>query len=994
MVQDLIKVVKKIIIISLFIPLFMFNNLFASDLIITGVIDGPLTGGIPKAVEVYVINDIPDLSIYGIGSANNGGGSDGQEFTFPSDSVVAGQFIYIASESIEFTSFFDFSPTYITSAANIDGDDAIELFKYGVVVDVFGDINVDGTGQSWEHLDGWAYRSNKTGPDGTSFNLSSWLFSGPNALDGETSNSTAATPFPFGTYIYGPYTPVLINEIHADPASDISGDANQDGIRESTNDEFVEIVNRTSSDIDVSGWTISDAFSTRHVFPLGSIIYANCSVVVFGGGSPTGDFGYGLVQTASTGSLGLNNTGDTVTLSNGMDVGDEVTYGTEGGDNQSLTRDPDLSDAWVKHSVAAGSGGAQFSPGTMIDGTNYDCDPIVNPTITKIHDIQGNNASSPMEGAMKRIEGIVVGDFQDTSTELRGFFVQEEVLDFDIDPTTSEGIFVYDNGFGVDVAIGDIVKVTGTVAEYNNQTQLTNLTEVLKVGSGSLPSPTVIPLPVPTSDVWEYLEGMLITFSQDLFVTGNYNLGRYGEVDLAIDRLYTPSNIVAPGAPAQALRDLNNRSRILLDDGSSVQNPLPLPPYLAVDGTLRTGDKVSNLTGVLGYSFSSYRLHPVLPVNFTRENERTLEPDPVEGNLKVASFNVLNYFVTLDTGAAICGPSGGLGCRGADYPAELIRQRDKIVNAIIAIDADILGLIEIENHPTDAALQDLVIGLNAIVGAGIYDYVYTGPIGTDAIKVGFIYKPSIVTPHGLFSVLDSSIDPTFIDTKNRPALAQTFEHQFNGEKLTVAVNHLKSKGSSCDSLGDPDIGDGQGNCNITRTQAAIALTNWLNTDPTGSNDSDFLIIGDLNAYAKEDPITAIKTAGYTDLLETEIGSGVYSYIYYGESGYLDHALATCTLEGQITGVKTWDINADEPKVLDYNIEYNQEQTGLYDPSPFRSSDHDPVVIGINLSSPPFPSLDIDSDVDGEDLKLFLDSFNPVFLEDFSGSFGYVGECIP
>ena len=179
---------------------FLTSISFGQDLIITGVIDGPLTGGIPKAVELYVANDIADLSIYGLGSANNGGGSDGQEFTFPADAATAGSFIYVASEDTAFPAFFGFAPDYTDSAANINGDDAIELFMSGAVIDVFGDIDTDGTGEPWEHLDGWAYRNDNTGPDGSTFVLANWSFSGPNALDNETTNVSAATPFPIGTY--------------------------------------------------------------------------------------------------------------------------------------------------------------------------------------------------------------------------------------------------------------------------------------------------------------------------------------------------------------------------------------------------------------------------------------------------------------------------------------------------------------------------------------------------------------------------------------------------------------------------------------------------------------------------------------------------------------------------------------------------------------------------------------------------------------------------
>ncbi|GAB1856333.1 hypothetical protein MHTCC0001_11680 [Flavobacteriaceae bacterium MHTCC 0001] len=190
---------KKKYIISAIIA-FLFFQITYAQVIITGVFDGPLPGGIPKGVELYITEDIPDLSIYGIGSANNGGGTDGEEFTFPADAASTGDYIYVASEAAEFTNFFGFAPNYTSSAANINGDDAIELFKSGTVIDIFGDINTDGSGQPWEYLDGWAYRTNATGPDGNTFVLANWTFSGPNALDGETSNATADTPFPIGSY--------------------------------------------------------------------------------------------------------------------------------------------------------------------------------------------------------------------------------------------------------------------------------------------------------------------------------------------------------------------------------------------------------------------------------------------------------------------------------------------------------------------------------------------------------------------------------------------------------------------------------------------------------------------------------------------------------------------------------------------------------------------------------------------------------------------------
>jgi hypothetical protein len=253
--------------------------------------------------------------------------------------------------------------------------------------------------------------------------------------------------------------------------------------------------------------------------------------------------------------------------------------------------------------------------------------------------------------------------------------------------------------------------------------------------------------------------------------------------------------------------------------------------------------------------------------------------------------------------------------------------------------------MEMENNAT-AAIEDLVAGLNDELGPNTYAYIDTGTIGTDAIKDALVYKPASVTPVGSYAILDSNVDPTFNDDKNRPVLAQTFQDG-DGERFTVAVNHLKSKGSSCDSIGDPDTGDGQGNCNLTRTSAAVALANWLNTDPTGSNDKDYLIIGDLNSYALEDPIVALLKAGYYNLIYRYVGPGAYSYVFFGQAGYLDHALANPFMSIQVVDTEIWHINADEPSALNYN---NYNQPALYQPDEYRASDHDPVIVYLDLDT--------------------------------------------
>jgi predicted extracellular nuclease len=284
---------------------------------------------------------------------------------------------------------------------------------------------------------------------------------------------------------------------------------------------------------------------------------------------------------------------------------------------------------------------------------------------------------------------------------------------------------------------------------------------------------------------------MLISFPQTLVVTDHFNLGRFGELILSVGgRLQIPTQIMIPGVAANAFQALNERNQILLDDGSN-QQWLSSIPYLDGSNIRRLGDSTVNLTGVLSFGFSSYRLQPTRTPVFSSGNPRTAGPQAVGGNLRLASFNVLNYFTSIDNGVPLCAPAANLECRGADNINEFNRQRDKIVSALAAVDADIVGLIEIENNAS-ASLQDLTAALNIRLGAGTYTFLDTGSIGTDAIKVGLLYNPAVVSARGTFQILDNSVDPTFSDTKNRPALAQTFRHNDSGEVFTVSINHFKS----------------------------------------------------------------------------------------------------------------------------------------------------------------------------------------------------------
>lgn len=600
-------------------------------------------------------------------------------------------------------------------------------------------------------------------------------------------------------------------------------------------------------------------------------------------------------------------------------------------------------------------------------------------TITPIHDIQGNGATSPIDGTSGvTMEAIVVGDFQDYTAdppnELSGFFLQEEDADVDADPDTSEGIFVFDSqNPSVNVAVGDKVRVTGTVDEFGDAPDtITELigpltVEVCSTGN-ALPTAASINLPVSTLSDYEKYESMLVTFPQELTVTEVFTLGRFGEVLLSADgRLPNPTHIAEPGAPAQAVRDANILRSIILDDGLTNQNPDPLrhpePGGLSATNTLRGGDTTTGLTGVLHYfdTTEDFRVQPTGAITWDHDNPRPATPPVVGGTLTVVGMNTLNFFTTLDDGVNdICGPLNNQECRGADSATEFTRQRDKLINALIALDADIVGLNELENNSSadpanngdDVVLESIVDGLNAHFGTGTYAFIDTGVLGGDAIKVALIYKTTTVTPVGSFAVLDSSVDPNFDTSRNRPALAQTFEEIATGESLTVVVNHLKSKGSACGGAPDDQPDTSGGNCNGTRTLAAQALVDWLATDPTGSGDPDVLIIGDLNSYAKEDPIDVLLAAGYTDLAAAFHGADAYSYVFDGEWGYLDYGLSNSTLTPQVTGASEWHINADEPIVLDYNTEFKSagQIASFYDDGAFRTSDHDPMVVGLSLSS--------------------------------------------
>ena len=578
------------------------------------------------------------------------------------------------------------------------------------------------------------------------------------------------------------------------------------------------------------------------------------------------------------------------------------------------------------------------NPTTGPAGAGCDVAPV------SIGSVQGAGAATPVPGTTVLVEGTVVGDFQ--SGGFGGYYVQDAG---DGDAATSDAVFVYAPG-GADVAVGDRVSVAGSVSEAFGMTQISPTGVEVCASGTALPTPAQLTLPASTEQR-EALEGMHVTLPQQLAIGETFEFGRYGTITLTLGRQFQPTGRYDAGSPeAAALAAANVAESITVDDGRSGQNPDPaIHPdgsTFTLEDTFRSGDLVTNTTGVLDYRFDTWAVQPTEGADVEVGNPRPGAP-AVDGALTVASFNVLNYFTTLT----------GPDARGADDAAEFERQEAKIVSALAEIDADVFGLIEIENNGT--AVATLTAALNERLGSEVYDYVETGVIGTDVITTALLYKPASVTPHGAFQLMDESKDPRWLDGLNRPGLTQSFRDAA-GASFTVVVNHLKSKGSNCNAVGDPLDPNGQGNCNGVRTQAATALAGWLATDPTGAGAGRELVLGDLNSYSQEDPLQALYAAGYTDV----VGPGSYTYVFDGQLGSLDHALAGPAILDEVTDAAVWNVNADEPSLIDYDMSFKAPaQDALYAPDAYRSSDHDPIVLGLNLTRPDTtaPTLSVEAD---------------------------------
>ncbi|HWS35228.1 MAG TPA: ExeM/NucH family extracellular endonuclease, partial [Actinoplanes sp.] len=401
--------------------------------------------------------------------------------------------------------------------------------------------------------------------------------------------------------------------------------------------------------------------------------------------------------------------------------------------------------------------------------------------------------------------------------------------------------------------------------------------------------------------------------------------------------------VARPGSAAAAELKADNKARRILVDDARTTNlaDAGLPPaYMTKDAPLRVGDTVQKFgSSVLSFGFSEWRLQPANPAapgtTFTASNPRTSAPVNVGGDIRVASFNVLNYFVHF-----------GGEARGAANEAAKDKQEAKIVSAITALDADVVALMEIENSvrfetvETQLALKTLVGKLNAADGAGVWDYVRSpaelpAPAQQDVITSAIIYKKASVTPKGD----PKSVNDETVWGNAREPIAQTFTA--GSIDFTVVANHFKSKSASVAPTGDNvDTGDGQGAYNGDRKRQAAALASFVKT----LGNDKVILLGDFNAYGQEDPLKVLYDEGYTDAHATH-APDKSSYVFGGESGSLDHALVTGEFAKRITGVDIWNINSVESFAYEYD-----GYGPFYDNGPFRSSDHDPVVVGLETGA--------------------------------------------
>ncbi|RKO24466.1 ExeM/NucH family extracellular endonuclease [Pseudarthrobacter phenanthrenivorans] len=806
-------------------------------------------------------------------------------------------------------------------------------------------------------------------------------------------------------------SPVVINEAYLSGGS--SGAAFKN--------KFVELYNASDAPVSLDGWSVqyrsaAGTGSPTGVTALSGSIPARGHYLVQGGSNGANGADLPAPDLVST-ALNSSGTGGTIVLAKQptavalatgsqvepAGVADLLGYGTSNTFETNAAQAPASNTDVRSLNRAAGadsnSNAADFSLNAAITPTGTggaatpepDPTPDPAPASRTIAEIQGTGTASPLAGSTVTTTGKVTAVFP--TGGLNGYYLQTAGTGGDLTATNhpaSDGIFVYSPATVPSVQPGDYLQVTGAVAEYYGMTQLNvtaaaSLTKLMEAA----PEVKATAFTLPASEAFrESLEGMLLAPQGPLTVTDNYGLNQYGEIGLAggTTPLVQPTAVAPYGSAEYAAAVADNAARgIKLDDGSSTNflrdaaTKAQVLPYLTPTDPVRVGSPATFSTNVvLGYANNAWKLQPL--THLTEANKATVQPAAfgatrtdapaaVGGDLKLASFNVLNYFPT--TGDQLTGCTyyddregnpitvrGGCDARGAANAENFKRQQDKIVAAITKAGADVVTLMEIENSAQfgkdrDDALARLVEALN-IETPGIWDYVRSPanapPLSDeDMIRTAFIYKKAVAEPVG-----DSIIhnDTVAFATARKP-LAQVFKPVGGdaGTEFIAIANHFKSKGSAATP---EDTDKGQGASNLARTAQAMSLLDFATSLQESKGTDKVFLIGDFNAYAKEDPINVFTAAGYVNQdgkARNADGTSKHSYLYGGMVGSLDHILASPAADAAVTGADIWNINSVESVALEYS-RYNSNITNYYAPDQYRASDHDPVIVGLDLQSAP------------------------------------------
>jgi 5'-nucleotidase len=778
--------------------------------------------------------------------------------------------------------------------------------------------------------------------------------------------------------------------------------------------DYIELYNPTDQAVDLGGTSVqyrsaSGTANPSGVTALSGSIPAKGYFLV---GEGTGSAGTPVPSPNATGSIQLSGTAGTVFLANqstaltapptGSLTGnpavlDVVGYGSS--NTYEKAPAPTTSASTAVERNAAGTdtddNSSDFTTSAGTPGTAPATGPTEPPTDPERHsieEIQGTGDTSPLAGKTVVTDGVVTAAYP--TGGFNGFYLQTAGTGGDVDPAThqaSDAVFVFGSAVAKAVHVGDHVQVTGKVSEFQGTTELTPsaASDVTTLSDPASVQPASVVLPR-TEAGRESFEGMLLAPQGPYTVADNYSLNQYGEIGLAAGTtpLFTPTEVADPhdAAAIKAVQDDNAARAVTVDDGATANflttaKDTPLP-WLTQDHQIRVGAPVTFAKPViLEWRFGAWNFQPTAqltasdPLPATFGHTRTAAPAATGGNVKVASMNVLNYFPTTGeefvasggtcswyddragnhvTVNTCTGPNGELGPRGAAGDADLARQQAKIVAGINGLGADVVSLEEIENsakfgQDRDAAVSTLVDALNADAGAGTWKFVPTpstaGDQGDeDVIRTAFIYRAAKVQPVG-----DSVIDDVPVFDVARDPLAQVFEPVGGSSysRFLVIVNHFKSKGSG------PDDGTGQGSSNPQRIAQAEELVRFADAMKQQSGTDKVFLSGDFNSYTREDPLQRLYDAGYTDI-GSHFAPDEHTYLFDGTVGSLDHVLGNAAAMGVVTGAHVWNLSSVEPVALEYS-RHNYNATDFYEPSPYRASDHDPLVVGVDLPVGPVPT---------------------------------------